>query len=91
MPAKAKYLSSGWTRFSKVMAAIFGAYFATMTFHIAIAKNVPNDTPVLLTSVYSTFLIWCGLMIMIFLVKKAWVSWVILVSIILSGGLLIFI
>ena len=91
MPAKAKYLSSGWTRFSKVVAAIFGAYFATMFMHIALAKNVPNDTPVLLTSTYTAFLVWCGLMIMIYLIKKAWISWAILLSVILISALLIFI
>lgn len=91
MPANAKYLSSGWARFSKIMAAIFGAYFATMFIHMAIAKNAPNDTPVLLTSTYSTFLVWCGFMVMVFLIKRAWVSWALLLLIILLSSLLIFI
>lgn len=79
MPAKAKYLSSGWTRFSRVMAAIFGAYVASMFIHIALAKSVPDDTPVLLTSTYTAFLGWVGFMIMIYLVKKVWISWLVLV------------
>lgn len=90
MPAKKKYLSSGWTQFSKVMAVIFGAYLATMTLHLAIAKNVANDTAVLLTSTYTAFLGWVGLMMMIYLIRKAWVSWVILISITGVSSLLIF-
>ena len=90
MPAKAEYLSNGWVRFSKVLAAILGAYVATMFLHIAIAKNVANDAPIILTSTYTTFLVWCGLMIMVYMIRKAWVSWAILFSIILISGLLIF-
>lgn len=91
MPAKAKYLSSGWARFSKIAAAIPGGYTAAVFIHLAVAGNVPNDTPVLLTSTYSVFLVWCGFMIMIYLVKKTWISWLILLSVILISGLLIFI
>ncbi|MGD1891642.1 MAG: hypothetical protein ACFB15_13745 [Cyclobacteriaceae bacterium] len=72
------------------MAVIFGAYAATMTTHIAIAKNVPDDTVVLLTSTYTSFLCWVGLMIMIYLIRRAWVSWAILISITGVCSLLIF-
>lgn len=89
MPANKKHLSSGWTRFSKIMAVIFGSYAATMSLHIAIAKNVPNDTPVLLTSTYTAFLGWVGLMIMIYLIRKAWISWAILLALTTISSLLI--
>ncbi|MEM6634042.1 MAG: hypothetical protein AAF694_30480, partial [Bacteroidota bacterium] len=65
-------------------------YFATMFLHLAVAKSVPVDTPVLLTSTYSSFLIWVGLMIMVFLVKRAWISWAVLLLISGLGALLIF-
>ncbi|MEM6734813.1 MAG: hypothetical protein AAGC64_06640 [Bacteroidota bacterium] len=91
MPAKKQYLSSGWRRFSKILAIIFGAYAATASLHIALAKNIPNDTPVLLTSTYSSFLCWVGLMIMVFMIKRAWVGWSILVAITGISSLLIFI
>ncbi|MEN0004513.1 MAG: hypothetical protein AAF798_10225 [Bacteroidota bacterium] len=90
MPANPKYLSSGWTRFSKVTAAIIGTYFATMVLHVAVAKNVANDAPVVLTSTYSSFMMWVGLMIMVFLIRKAWAAWTILLSVIIIGGLLIY-
>lgn len=90
MPAKKKYLSNGWKRLSKIFAIIFGAYAATATFHIALAKNVPDDTPVLLTSTYTSFLVWIGLMVMVYLVRRAWVAWSILFGIITISSLLIF-
>jgi hypothetical protein len=73
------------------MAAIFGAYIATMFIHIAIGKSVPHDTPVLLTSTYSVFLCWVGLMVLIYFIQRAWVSWLILVAISLFSSALIFI
>ncbi|MEM6763810.1 MAG: hypothetical protein AAF824_15785 [Bacteroidota bacterium] len=90
MPAKAKYLSSGWVRFSKVMAAIFGAYAATMTAHLAASMMLEDDTPILLTSTFSGFLMWVGLMVMVFFIRRAWISWAILLSITLVSSLIIF-
>ena len=90
MPAKKKYLSPGWTRFSKIVAIILGAYAATATLHIAIAKNVVNDAPVLLTSTYSSFLCWVGLMVMVYMLKRAWVAWSILLIIITVSSILIY-
>lgn len=71
------------------MAAIFGAYIATAALHIGLAKAVADDTPVLLTATYSVFLLWCGFMIMIYLIEKAWVSWLILLAVTLLSSLLI--
>ena len=90
MPAKKKYLSSGWKRFSKLLAVIFGTYAATAALHIAVAKNVSDDTPVLLTSTYSSFLLWVGLMVVVYLIRKAWVSWSILLGIVAICSVLIF-
>lgn len=73
------------------MAILFGAYAATATFHIAIAKNVNDDVPVLLTSTYSSFLLWVGLMVMIYMIRKAWISWGILCLIIGICSALIFV
>ena len=72
------------------MAAIFGAYIATMLIHIAIAKTVADDTPVLLTATYSGFCGWVGLMIMVYFVDKAWVSWAILLGLCAVSSLFIF-
>ncbi|MEM6346185.1 MAG: hypothetical protein AAF927_20010 [Bacteroidota bacterium] len=90
MPAKAKYLSSGWRRTSKIFAAIFGAYAASMSFHTALAKVATNDATVLLTATYTGFSLWVGLMIMVYMIEKAWISWAILLSICGFSALLIF-
>jgi len=90
MPAKKQYLSSGWSRFSKILAIIIGAYAATATLHLAIAKSVPDDTPVLLTSAYTSFLVWVGFMIMVYMIRRAWVSWSILVGIVGLSCLVLF-
>ncbi|WKN42994.1 hypothetical protein [Tunicatimonas pelagia] len=75
MPAKAKYLSSGWARFSRVTAAIVGSYVVTMLLHVAAAKVAPNNTPVILTAAYSSFLVWVGLMVLAFWMKKVAHVW----------------
>ncbi len=72
------------------MAAILGSYLATMLVHIAIAKHVLDDTPVLMTSAYSAFICWTGLMVMVFFIKRAWVSWMLLVSISIASTAVIF-
>lgn len=75
MPANKKHLSGFWTRFSKLMAAIPGAYATTMLAHMAIAKHVVNDTPIVLTTAYSSFLIWVGLMVVVYFIKNSWYMW----------------
>ena len=75
MPAKKKYLSGGWKRFSKVTAAILGSYIVAMSVHVAVIKLAMDDTPWLLTSSYSSFLLWTGLMVLAFFIKKAWHVW----------------
>lgn len=81
MPAKQKYLSGAWQRFSKIIAAIPGAYIATMLLHVAVAKNMANDTPIVLTTAYSAFLMWVGFMVLVFFIKKAWHAWALLLGI----------
>lgn len=72
------------------MAAIFGAYAATMTAHLAASMMLEDDTPILLTSTFSGFLMWVGLMVMVFFIRRAWISWAILLSITLVSSLIIF-
>ncbi len=90
MPAKTKYLSGSWKRFSKVMAAIFGGYIATMALHLGIAKVVVDDTVVLFTSTFTTFMFWVFLMIMTFFIHQAWKVWLLFAGITGIGLLIIF-
>lgn len=75
MPAKAKYLSSPRERASKVVAALLGSYVVTMLLHTALAKLVSNDTTVVVSGAYTTFLLWVGFMVLAFLVKRSWHIW----------------
>lgn len=75
MPAKKKYLSGAGERASKVTAAILLGYVLAMLLHITLAKHAPDDTPVLMTSAYSSFLTWVGLMILAFFMPKARHVW----------------
>lgn len=92
MPAKTKYLTtSGWKRFSKIIATIFGAYAASVLLHIVFIKNMENDAVALLTSAFSIYFFWVGFMVMVYLVKRVWISWAILLSVILISSSLIYI
>ncbi len=91
MPAKKEYLSGPWKRFSKLMAAIFGAYIAAMSLHVALAKvAMPNETPIVLSGSYTGFVVWVGLMVMVYFIKKAWHAWLLLLAISFFSGLIIF-
>ncbi|MEQ8472584.1 MAG: hypothetical protein RIC35_15440 [Marinoscillum sp.] len=91
MPAKKEYLSGPWKRFSKLMAAIVGAYMTAMLFHVALAKlAMPNETPVVLSGSYTGFVVWVGLMILVYFIKKAWHAWLLLLGISLFSGSIIF-
>lgn len=91
MPAKKEYLSKPWKRFSKLMAALFGAYVAAMSLHVALAKvAMPDETPIVLSASYTGFVVWVGLMTLVYLFKKAWHAWLLLLAISLFSGLIIF-
>ncbi|MGD1840435.1 MAG: hypothetical protein ACFB0B_06000 [Thermonemataceae bacterium] len=90
MPAKKKYLSGSWKRFSKVTAAILGGFIATMLLHVAIIKRVPYDAPALMTAAYSSFIVWVGFMILTYFIHKAWQVWCLLGAISLMSALVIY-
>lgn len=75
MPANPKYLTkSPWQRFAKISAAILGGYVLTISFHLALAAWL-NHVNVIITSTYSSFILWAGLMIVAFLGKNGWKVW----------------
>lgn len=76
MPANPKYLTaSPWQRFVKISAAIPGGYLVTTCLHLALARWF-DPVMVLITSTYSTFILWVGLMVLAFLAKDGWKVWV---------------
>jgi hypothetical protein len=89
MPAKEKYLTRGWKRFSRVLVAILGSYLATMSLHVLAVRFVPYESFWLLTTAYSAFILWVVLMVTAFLIRKTWITWSVYLSITLAGLLLI--
>ena len=88
MPANPKYLTqSKWQRFAKITAAIIGAYFVSVSFHLALASWL-NRVNVIITMAFTVFMLWVALMIVAFLSKNALKIWLIyLVLSILFMGL----
>ncbi|WP_157757663.1 hypothetical protein [Pseudalgibacter alginicilyticus] len=90
MPANKKYLmQSGWAQTSKVVASILGSLLASFGFHLALASYI-WQTAIVATSVYSVFVLWGFLIIVVYWVKKPWVAWAILLSIIILSALAIY-
>ncbi|WP_299118855.1 hypothetical protein [uncultured Tenacibaculum sp.] len=86
MPANPKHLtSSPWQQFAKISSGILGGYIVTALFHMCLALWLPNSREVLITSIYTHFIIWCVLLIVPFLFKNGWKAWglYILISIVL--------
>ncbi|QKX05925.1 hypothetical protein HN014_13755 [Aquimarina sp. TRL1] len=76
MPANPKYLTtSNWQRFAKISSGILGGYFVAAAIHVAIAYWVPDFKAVLITSIYSMYLLWVALIIVPFWAKNGWKVW----------------
>jgi hypothetical protein len=81
MPANPKYLTHSISqKIAKVAAAILGGYLVSASFHVALASWLPNYKAVLITSVYTLFLLWCALMVFPFLAKNGWLVWAVYLS-----------
>jgi len=77
MPANKKYLTtSKWQRFAKVSAAILGGYLVTMMLHMVLAVWITNATgAILVSSIFSAFILWVFFMIVPFWAKNGWKVW----------------
>lgn len=87
MPANKKYLiQSPWARASKVLAAIFGGLIASTAFHLALGLWL--DTRVVMaTTIYTMFIVWPLLMLVVYWIEKPWMAWAILIGITLISAL----
>ncbi|MEE1963947.1 hypothetical protein V1387_14735 [Allomuricauda taeanensis] len=75
MPANEKYLSSSGQRFLKITAGILGGFFVTIFFHNALGTIMEEKGGLIITSAYTSFLLWALLMVMAFLAKNGWKVW----------------
>lgn len=90
MPANAKYLSSGGQRFLKTTAGILGGFIITILFHNAIGSLLESKGGLIITTGYTSFILWAALMIVAFMVKNGWKIWGIYLLIIVLLGAVIF-
>lgn len=90
MPANTKYLSSGGQRFLKITAGILGGFLVTILFHNAIGSMLESKGGLIITTGYTSFLLWAALMVIAFMVKNGWKVWGIYLLLILFLGAIIF-
>ncbi|MEM8889189.1 MAG: hypothetical protein AAGD28_14510 [Bacteroidota bacterium] len=75
MPANAKYLTtSKWQRFAKISAGFIGGFLVSAAFHVVLAGWIGRPN-VIITSAFTSFLLWAGLMIIAFLSHNGWKIW----------------
>ena len=87
MPARKEYLTTPGQRALKISAGVIGGYLLTSCLHLLLAVVIPFREQILLSSTFSFFLCWVGLMVLAFLARNGWKIWGIylLSSVIFSG------
>ncbi len=76
MPANPKHLTpSSSQQFAKISAGLIGGYIITALLHMCLALWLPNPKAIIITSIYTHFMVWCALLIVPFLFKNGWASW----------------
>lgn len=74
MPANKKYLSAPGQRVLKITAAFVGGYLVTLSFH-QLLMRLFDAKIIAVTAFFSTYLLWCALVILSFLSKNGWKTW----------------
>lgn len=76
MPANKKYLTyAPWQRFAKISAGIIGGYIISALLHMDLALWLPHHKEILISSIFTTFVVWCALFTFPFLFKNGWKAW----------------
>ena len=85
MPANPKYLNKNpWQQFAKITAGLIGGYIITALFHMSLALWIPNGKEILITSIYTFYLVWCTLIIVPYLFKNGWKTWALYIIVALA-------
>ncbi|MEO0573067.1 MAG: hypothetical protein AAF039_15270 [Bacteroidota bacterium] len=90
MPANPKYLSSPGQRFLKITAGILGGFIITILFHNALGSLLEEKGGIIITSAYSSFFLWAGLLAIAFMTKNGWKIWGIYIVLMVVFGVVIF-
>jgi len=75
MPANEKYLSSPGQRFLKITAGLLGGFVLTILFHNAIGSLLTEKGGLIITSAYSSFILWALCLVFAFMAKSGWKIW----------------
>ncbi|OSY87109.1 hypothetical protein WH52_12630 [Tenacibaculum holothuriorum] len=76
MPANPKYLTqSNSQKLAKLSAGIFGGYIVSALLHICLVVWLPNSKEILITIIYTHFIIWGLLLIIPYLFDNGWKAW----------------
>ncbi|WP_340066845.1 hypothetical protein [Ascidiimonas aurantiaca] len=90
MPANKKHLSAPFQRFLKISAGILGGFVVTIFFHNAIGVLLEERGGLIITTAYTSFILWAILMIVAFLAKNGWKVWGMYLLLALLFGVIIF-
>lgn len=81
MPANKKHLiKSPWEKTSKIIVSILGGLAASVALHLGIGSWVFKDF-IVMVSLFTIYALWAFFIIMVYWIRKSWVSWAILSSI----------
>lgn len=76
MPANPKYLTkSGWQKFAKISAGVLGGYIISTLLHMVLALWLPMHKEVMISSIFTLFIVWVALLIVPYLFKNGWKAW----------------
>lgn len=81
MPANPKYLSTTWQRVGKVSAGIIGGFIVTTVLNMAVGVLLKDKSVLVMTSIWSSWLMWVTLMLVAFSFDKAWKVWLLYIGI----------
>lgn len=88
MPANPKYLSeSPWQKLAKISAGLIGGYIISALLHLCLILWLPSPKKILITSIYTIFIVWGALLVIPYLFKNGWKAWALygIISIALYG------
>lgn len=90
MPANPKYLSSPGQRFLKITAGILGGLILTVLSHNALGVLLVDKGWLIISSAYTSFIVWVSFLVIAFLSKSGWKVWGIYLLLIVLLGSVIF-
>ncbi len=90
MPANKKYLTTSlWAKFGKISAAIIGGFLASTAIHLAFATQL-DPIAVWGTAIFTTFLVWTGIILFIYWIRAAWKAWLFCIGLMLISVAVIY-